>query len=141
MELNTSKLGAVKQLKSYITGVGFVTSDSKLYLLGNFGNVTYDEPFMVHLSVFSFDINDNGAYIADSSGDLHIFSFIKENNKAERISFGEKVSHVHCGMDYTIVVTSNDRNLYGLGNNSYKQLCSQNQNTLPTFKSLELSLG
>lgn len=77
VELNTSKQGAVKQIRSYITGFGFVTADNKLYLLGNFGNVTYDEPCMVHSSVSSFDINDNGAYIADSSGDLHIYSFTK----------------------------------------------------------------
>lgn len=77
VELNTNKQGAVRQIKSYITGFGFVTADGKLYLLGNFGNVTYDEPCLIHSSVSSFDINDNGAYIADSSGDLHLFSFIK----------------------------------------------------------------
>lgn len=77
VELNTNKQGAVRLIKSYITGFGFVTADSKLYLLGNFGNVTYDEPYMVHSSVSSFDINDNGAYIVDTSGDLHLFSFAK----------------------------------------------------------------
>jgi alpha-tubulin suppressor-like RCC1 family protein len=129
-------LGKVKIVRSYITGFGFLTLENKLYILGNFGLTTYDEPFQVSSNnVNSFDINDAGIYFADSYGELYFISFQKESAKSERVSISEKIVHVQCGMDFTIAV-NNERSLYGKGDNSQRQLSNQNQSSYANFHPL-----
>lgn len=78
VELNTAKLGKIKEIKSYITGIGLVNSQNKLYILGQFGLCVYDQPLLVNNSIASFDINDSGIYVADTLGELYCYSFQKD---------------------------------------------------------------
>ncbi len=67
--MNTAKLGRIVAVRSYLTGIIFCTHEGRLYLLGIFGSVIYDEPFCVEgVTASKFDVNDNGVFIVDNNG-------------------------------------------------------------------------
>lgn len=103
--------------------------------------MTFDEPYFINCAdVVAFDICDSGIYYADYNGELFFSSFQRENMRGERVNIGEKIRHINCGMDFCIVVTW-DKCIFGKGDNSQRQLTSQNQSNYPSFSPLEVAVG
>ena len=79
-------MGKVIAVESGLTGVGVLTIENRLYLLGHFGVHIFDEPFLVSNShVVDFGINEEGIWSVDAFGELSYFDPSRPKIKGIRV--------------------------------------------------------
>lgn len=108
--------------------------------MGHFGSHIYNEPYLLPcLKVSSFDINSKGIYLVDSFGEVIFFNPESVPLKGQRVSLNEKIRELFCGFDYLLAISQESR-VYGLGDNSQNQLCSNKFRSASEFIHLGINI-
>jgi alpha-tubulin suppressor-like RCC1 family protein len=91
------------------------------------------------MNVSSFDINSKGIFIVDGFGEVIFFDTGCSSLKGCRINSSSKIRDIFCGSDYLLAI-SRENLVFGLGDNSQNQLCSNKFRKCSEFTHLGINL-